>query len=90
MRRSKFSRDEIKAILTEQEDGESVAEISARHGISRATFYNWKSKYQPKFASTRRLNLEEIRALRMSERPTVDWSPSAALFGITRVTRSLP
>ena len=61
MRRSKFSRDEIKAILTEQQDGESVAEISARYGISRATFYNWKSKYQPKFAATRRLNLEALQ-----------------------------
>jgi len=32
-------------ILKEQEQGQKVSEICRRHGISDATFYNWKSKY---------------------------------------------
>jgi putative transposase len=32
-------------ILKEQEQGLKVAEICRKHGISDATFYNWKNKY---------------------------------------------
>jgi putative transposase len=32
-------------ILKEQEQGAKVADICRKHGISDATFYNWKSKY---------------------------------------------
>jgi putative transposase len=33
------------SILHQQEVGKSVKDISREHGISEATFYNWKSKY---------------------------------------------
>ena len=45
MRKSRFSEDQIIAILREQEQGQSTAEVCRRHGISQATFYGWKSKY---------------------------------------------
>jgi putative transposase len=41
----RFSEAQIIGILQEQEAGSKVAEICRRHGISDATFYNWKSKY---------------------------------------------
>ena len=45
MRKSRFSEDQIFAILREQEAGMATSEVCRRHGISSATFYAWKSKY---------------------------------------------
>jgi putative transposase len=45
MKRSRFSEEQIIAILKEQEAGMATAEICRRHGISPATFYKWKSKF---------------------------------------------
>lgn len=45
MKRSRFSEEKIIGILKEQEAGAKVADLCRRHGISDATFYNWKSKY---------------------------------------------
>ena len=45
MRKSRFSEEQIIGILKEQQAGVPVAEICRKHGISDATFYNWKSKY---------------------------------------------
>lgn len=45
MKRTKFTEAQIIGILKEQEQGQKVADICRKHGISDATFYNWKSKY---------------------------------------------
>jgi putative transposase len=45
MKKSKFSESQIVAILKEGEAGVPVAQIMRKHGISQATYYNWKSKY---------------------------------------------
>ena len=45
MRKSKFSESQIVAILAEGEAGLPVAQILRKHGISHATYYNWKAKY---------------------------------------------
>jgi putative transposase len=45
MKRSRFSEEQIIAILKEQEAGMATAEVCRRHGISPATFYKWKSKF---------------------------------------------
>lgn len=45
MRKSRFSEEEIISILKEAEAGVSPAELCRRHGISDATFYNWRKKY---------------------------------------------
>ena len=45
MKQSRFTESQIVAILKEGDAGASVKEICRRHGISDATWYNWKSKY---------------------------------------------
>ena len=45
MKRSKFTEEQIIAILREQEAGAKTAEVCRRHGISSATFYAWKAKF---------------------------------------------
>ena len=45
MKRSRFSEEQIIAILKEQENGLSTKDICRRHGMSSATFYKWKSKF---------------------------------------------
>ena len=45
MKCSRFSEEQIIAVLKEQESGMPTADVCRRHGISSATFYKWKSKY---------------------------------------------
>lgn len=45
MRKSKFTESQMMAILAEGEAGLPVAEVCRKHGISNATYYQWKSKY---------------------------------------------
>ena len=45
MKGSRFSEEQIIAILREHDGGAKTEEVCRRHGISSATFYKWKSKY---------------------------------------------
>lgn len=45
MKKKRFTEAQIVSILHQQEAGKSVKDISREHGISDATFYNWKAKY---------------------------------------------
>lgn len=45
MKASRFSEEQIIAILKEQEAGVPTAEVCRRHGVSSATFYKWKAKF---------------------------------------------
>lgn len=45
MKKSRFTEDQVLAILKEQEGGTKVADICRKHGITDATFHNWKNKY---------------------------------------------
>ena len=45
MKKARFSETQIVSILQKHEAGIPVAELCREHGISNATFYNWKAKY---------------------------------------------
>ena len=45
MKRKRFTEEQIIAVLKEHELGAKTADLCRKHGISEATFYNWKSKF---------------------------------------------
>ncbi len=45
MKKSRLSEVQIVKVLKQHESGVSVKELCKEHGVSAATFYNWKSKY---------------------------------------------
>lgn len=45
MKKSRFTESQIVAVLKEGEAGVPIAEIVRKHGISRGTYFTWRSKY---------------------------------------------
>ena len=45
MRKSKFSETQIVGILKDAEGGVPVADLLRKCGVSKATFFKWRSKY---------------------------------------------
>jgi len=43
--KKRFTEEQIIGILKEAESGMKVADVCRKHGISDATYYNWKSKF---------------------------------------------
>lgn len=45
MKRSRFTESQIVSILKEADAGAKIKELCRKHGISDATYYNWRAKY---------------------------------------------
>ncbi len=45
MRRRRFMKEQVITILKEHQAGLSADELCEKHGISDATFYMWRSKF---------------------------------------------
>ena len=60
MRKSRFSEDQILAILERAEIDRNIRGVCQAHGISEQTFYRWKGK-------SRKSTLQRDRRLRLLE-----------------------
>jgi putative transposase len=60
MKRSRFTEEQIIAVLREQEAGVPTVEVCRKHGVSSATFYKWKAKFGG-------LDISEAKRLRSLE-----------------------
>ncbi|MEC4775142.1 transposase [Burkholderia cenocepacia] len=60
MKKSRFSEEQIIGALKETDAGRKVADLCRKHGISDATFYNWRSRYGG-------MDVSEARRLRQLE-----------------------
>ena len=60
MKRSKFSDEQILAIVREGGAGRKVADVCRTHGITEQTYYRWKAKYGG-------LELSEMQRLKQLE-----------------------
>ena len=80
MKQGKFSESQIVVILKQQDSGQTVTQISREHGVSEATFYNWKAKYGGmQISEVRRLkDLEPGR--RSGRKPTAQEDVCRAKF----------
>jgi len=58
MKNSRFTEEQVVAILAEADRGEStIGEVCRAHGVSEATFYNWRKRF-------RGMGVEEVREYR--------------------------
>jgi putative transposase len=60
MKKSRYTEEQIIAILKQHEAGVKTSDLCREHGISDATFYNWKAKYGG-------LDMSEAQRLRQME-----------------------
>jgi putative transposase len=69
MRRSKFNETQIVGILKDAESGVPVPDLLRKHGVSKATFFKWRSKYGGASVSDvkrlRELEIENAKLKRM-------------------------
>jgi putative transposase len=45
MKKSRFTEVQIMSVLRQAECGMAIADLCREHGISNATFYQWRSKF---------------------------------------------
>ena len=72
MKKSRFTETQIITILKEADAGVLVKDICRKHGISDATYYNWKSKYGGMSASDLKRLKEMERELSQLKRMYAD------------------
>ncbi len=72
MKKTRFTETQIIAVLKEADSGVAVKDICRKHGISDATYYNWRSKYGGMDASDLKKMKELERELSQLKRMYAD------------------
>jgi len=60
VKKKRFSEEQMIGVLKEGAAGANVSELCRKHGISEATYYNWKAKYAS-------MSVTELRRLKELE-----------------------
>jgi len=60
LKAKQYTEEQIIAVLKEGEAGAKVSDLCRKHGMSSATYYNWKTKYAG-------LSVSELRRLKALE-----------------------
>lgn len=83
MKKKRFTDEQIIAVLKEGEAGSKVSELCRKHGISDATYYNWKAKFAGMtVAETQRLKVLEAENTKLKKLLAESMLDNAALKDI--------
>ena len=64
MKAKRYTEEQVIVVLKEGEAGAKVADLCRKHGMSDATYYNWKAKYAGMTVS----DLRRLKALESENR----------------------
>ncbi len=85
MKAKRFTEEQIISVLKEAEAGAKTKDLCRKHGISDATFYNWKAKYGGMTVSEARrlkeLEAENAKLKRLLADAELDKAALKDLFG---------
>ena len=79
MRKSRFSVEQIVAVLRQEEMGMPIADVTRQLGVSEQTFYRWKKVYSG-------LGVGELRRLKLLEEENRNLTQLVADLSLDRWT----
>ena len=88
MKRKRHTEEQVIAILKEHEAGVKTADLCRKHGISEASFYNWKAKFGGLEVSEAKrlkgLESENARLKKLLAEAHLDIHALKSVFGVKR------